>query len=156
MKTYLFFPAFCLVMFVTACQKDVPTGVVNNDDAIASPAGERCGCLPPGVLGAQNITNSSAELSWDAMPEAIAYRIEVSNGEFGVVDDSFAATRIFETTNLNKLTLTGLYSSTGYKYRVTTICSSMESEVSSTFYFETKKIVHGDPGYSHTKAYGVY
>jgi len=153
MKAYLFFPAFFLVMFVAACQKDVPSVTLNNDEAQAS---ERCGCLPPGILGVQNITSSSAELSWEAMPEAIAYRIEVSNGEFGVVDDRFAATRIFETTNLNKLTLSGLYSSTGYKYRVTTICGSMESVVSSTFYFVTKKVVHGDPGYSHTKAYGVY
>lgn len=156
MKTHLSFFALCIVIFVAACQKDAPSISVNNEDAIASLTSERCGCLPPEVLGAQNITNTSAELSWDAMPEAIAYRVEVSNGDFDVVDDQFAVTKIFETTNLNKLTLTGLYASTGYKYRITTICGNMESVVSSTYYFETKKIVHGDPGYHHAKANSVY
>ena len=155
MKTHLIFSAFYLTMLVSACQKASSPMIADDSNLFAPPASERCGCLPPGVLSAQNITNVSAKLSWEAMPEAIAYRIEVTNGDFGAVDDGFAATHIYETTNINELTLTGLYSSTGYKYRVTTICGSMESVVSPTYYFETKKAVHGDPGYS-SKVYSIY
>ncbi|MBV6439633.1 MAG: hypothetical protein EPGJADBJ_01279 [Saprospiraceae bacterium] len=153
MKTYLFLSALSLVMSMTACQKDNPLTPTVNKRAFLLATDDRCGCLPPVEFDVRNTTDVSADLHWNTMPEATAYRVEVSSEDLPEAGDVSANVHIFEVTEDNQLSLTGLNPGTQYQYRVTTLCRSMESYASETMYFETIEPVSGDPGYHPAKAY---
>lgn len=141
MKTNLLFFALGLMMWMTACQKDESLSSEANNSTFAPPASERCGCLPSVTFSAQNITDVSADILWNAMPEAIAYRIEIKGDSDGSNDDDFTNAHAIETTE-NEINLANLAPNTRYKYRVTTICRVMESGVSETMFFETEATPH--------------
>lgn len=146
MKTHLLFSALGLMLLMTACQKgELPT-LDTTDNVFAPPASDRCGCLPPVALETDKITNVSALLLWDAMPESVGYRIEVARVTDRAAADNFSNAYVIETAGETELALTNLTPNTHYKYRVTTICRVMDSFVSPTAYFHTKAAPHGDPG----------
>jgi len=153
MKTNLLLSAFGLMMLMTACQKgELPT-LDTTDKIFASPASDRCGCLPPVTLETRKITNVSALLLWEVMPESVGYRIEVARVTDRAADDNFSNAHVIETAGDTELALTNLTPNTHYKYRVTTICRVMDSFVSPTAYFHTKTTPHGDTGSHLQKAY---
>lgn len=146
MKAPLFFSALCLAVFLSACQKDASLLSDNSSDSFAPPPSERCGCMAPVASAVMKITDVSAVLSWEAMPEAVGYRVELTSSDFGAEEDAFADIYVFEMTE-NDITLANLIPDTYYQYRLTTLCSFSESSVSDIRAFQTKELVHGDPGY---------
>lgn len=145
MKTYLLFAAFGLAALMTACQKETP--ITFENDALTSAPADRCGCLPPFELNATNATDHSADLHWTSMPEALAYRVEVSTR----FSDAFDDVIFLETTESSRITVDHLAPNTRYEYRVTTICGNDESEQSDIRTFYTADILHGDPPVKTTK-----
>ena len=153
MKTHLLFSALGLMLLMAACQKGELSTLDTSDKIFASPASDRCGCLPPVTLEARKITNVSSLLLWDAMPESVGYRIEVTRVADRAADDNFSNAHVIETAGDTELTLTNLTPNTHYKYRVTTICRVMDSFVSPTAYFHTKPTPYGDPNFHLQKVY---
>lgn len=101
---------------------------------------------------AKNVTNVSADIVWNAMPEAIGYRIEITGSEFS--DRDFTDFYVVETSEENDISLANLFPNTVYKYRVTTICGNSESSVSETMSFKTKVAPpYGDPDVHLPKLY---
>lgn len=145
MKRNLLFFALGPLMWMTACQKDESLSSDANNSAFAPPASDRCGCMRPVIFNTQNKTDVSVDILWNAMPEAVAYRIELSKRDFlASNDDDFSNAHVIETTE-DEISLANLSPDTRYKFRVTTICRVMESSVSETMFFETKTTPHGDP-----------
>lgn len=133
MKTNLFLSAFCLVVFFSACQKEtllVPENTAN------MPSAERCGCLPPVVFKMQNVTDVSAKISWNTMPEATGYQLEFVESAFA--NEEGGVSGFIETTGDNQLTINGLKPGTAYKFTVTSLCGLVKSDLSVVTQFETK------------------
>jgi hypothetical protein len=147
MKAPFLFPVLGFALFLTACQKEAPLLSDNSSDTFAPPPSERCGCMAPVASAVVKVTGVSAGLSWETMPEAIGYRVELTSSDFGAGEDTVTDMYIFETTENSHIALTNLSPDTRYQYRLTTICRVSESSVSDIKSFETKKSVHGDPGY---------
>lgn len=139
MKTHLIFPAFCLLLLTAACKKDVPVLPIYSNDPPDTSITERCGCLPPVSFDVQNVTDVSAHISWNAMPEASGYQIEVISAGYETPGSTSANVHIIATTDDNHITLSGLLvPNTRYKFSVTTVCRIMNSEPSASVQFETK------------------
>lgn len=137
MKTNLLLPFLGALMFFFACRQE-PLLIPNVTEA--TPVNERCGCLPPVTFEVQNITDVSAEISWNAMPEATGYQVEVleisdENAENGPFNSKF-----IETTSENRLNLSGLAPNTAYQFTVTTVCRFIKSDPSAATQFETESV----------------
>ncbi|MBX2891326.1 MAG: fibronectin type III domain-containing protein [Saprospiraceae bacterium] len=141
MKAHHLFLALGLVTALAACEKEQPLLPLAMSDDFAPPPAERCGCLPPFALQVRSIASTTAEIAWNTMPEAIQYRVEWSG------DHAIAPT--VATTEDNQTTLTGLVPGVSYRFRVTSICGSVESEASAPTSFETSKYGIG-PVREHT------
>jgi hypothetical protein len=90
-------------------------------------------CLAPVGLTVQNITTTTATLSWVAVPTACSYKVRYK------VKGSLTWT-IF-TGTANKIDITGLIAGTSYEWNViTTCCDGSSSNASSTIVFQTNKV----------------
>jgi gliding motility-associated-like protein len=88
-------------------------------------------CLDPANLTANNITQSSAILSWDNPSGATSWEIEI-------VENAAAPTGTGTTINTMPYTVTGLTSDTCYKYYVKSECTATnESEWEGPYTFCT-------------------
>ncbi|MCW5922468.1 MAG: fibronectin type III domain-containing protein [Saprospiraceae bacterium] len=141
MKAHHLFLALGLATALAACEKEQPLLPFAVSDDFAPPPAERCGCLPPLTLKVRSLASTTAEIAWNTMPEAIQYRVEWSG------DHAIAPT--MATTEDNQTTLTGLVPGASYRFRVTSICGSVESEASASLFFETSKYGIG-PVREHT------
>lgn len=108
--------------------------VVNGSLSITSPSTAPSGggnnetCDAPTGLFANNITSSSASISWQSSG-ADSYVVEYK--------ESSANTWIPNTTNSTSFSITGLAAATDYNFRVKGVCSSTESDYTSTGVFTT-------------------
>jgi len=141
MKTNLICSVLGAMMLLVACRKDVPLMPVISDDTLTYPVGERCGCLPPVMFEVQEVTGTSAGISWNAMPESTAYQIEVTLEDFQSPDAVFAENIFVAITDENHISLAGLTPNSTYHYRVTSICRSIISSPSELMQFDTKSPV---------------
>ncbi len=91
-------------------------------------------CDIPLNLQSSNIADNSADLSWDASPDAISYNV--------VYKPASANTWISANTPATSLSIFGLISGTDYQWKVKAICSSSSSLFASTQEFTTT----GSPG----------
>jgi hypothetical protein len=105
--------------------------------------------LAPAESEARNATDVSIDLIWNAMPEAVAYRVEVAS-KFNAADD-VAPYFLEEITEDAQLTVSHLAPNTRYEYRITTICGNDESNPTPIMTFVTADFHHGDPGYIPTQ-----
>ena len=113
-------------------------------------------CVKPINPVTSNITSSSADLSWDAVPGAIGYKIKWrQTGVSGVNVDTVWATNI--------LSLSGLNSSSTYKWKVRSICDTStnnSSPFTSWTFFTTlsgaKVISHTDSEENNIKSLNIY
>ena len=78
-------------------------------------------CNPPSGVTASNITNTGATLSWTAAANALSYAVD-----YKIPTSSTWISAASTTTSL-MISLTGLYSSTLYDYRVSTNCQGGNS-----------------------------
>ncbi|MFN3405367.1 MAG: Ig-like domain-containing protein [Cytophagaceae bacterium] len=91
-------------------------------------------CNVPGSLGANNITTSSANLTWSAQTGAVSYLVFVRP-----VGGSWLTS---VTSNTNSVNFTGLQASTEYEFTVRTNCSSTSSAYASPYFrFTTAAVV---------------
>jgi len=137
MKTNLLLPFFGALMLLFACQQEP---LLTPKISESTPVSERCGCLPPVTFEVQNITDVSAEIFWNAMPEATGYQVEVleisdENAENGPFNSKF-----IETTGETRLNLSGLAPNTAYQFTVTTVCRFIKSDPSAATQFETESV----------------
>jgi chitodextrinase len=147
MKARTYFTAVSILFLMASCQKEEQS---SPDQSFAPPPSARCGCMAPIEFNAKNATDISIDLSWNNMPEAVAYRVEVSD-KFSQADA--LGTIIFsEITEGTRVTVSRLAPNTKYQYRVTTLCGNTESSVSEIQTFVTADFHHGDPGPKTQKA----
>ena len=149
MKTRLLLSTLGLSLLMAACQKEDQAEL---DQKFAPPPSDRCGCMAPVELNANNATDVSIDLSWNAMPEAIAYSVEVADRFNGT--DAFNDVLFSEILEGTRITVTHLAPNTQYEFRVTTLCANEESSISETAAFVTGDFHHGDPDPRKTKAQG--
>lgn len=142
MKTTHFIGLMLVASVVAAsCQKEEQGPAART--AVAPPAEERCGCLPPVELTAKNATDQSIDLVWTPMPESLAYRIEVGTlPEGGERLDEIVFTGLSEQAGH---TVSRLTPNTRYGFRITTLCGNDESVASDLKTFETADFPPGDP-----------
>ena len=98
-------------------------------------------CTAPTNLDEQNITLNSVDLTWDAVPGAVQYKIKVK--QIGVP----GATNLF--TSSNTISVTGLNPASDYKWRVRSECDASNtnnSPFSGWQFFSTlsNRIAAGD------------
>ena len=147
MNARLTLSVFSLLVLMAACQKET---LPESEATFAPPPSDRCACLAPVEFNARNATDVSIDLSWNTMPEAVAYRVEVTD-QFNSSDA--LGTIIFdEITEGNQITVSHLAPNTRYQYRVTTLCGSDESSTSDVMSFVTADFNPGDPGTGIKKA----
>lgn len=121
-------------IFITGQSQLKDENGVTSNDIILLKYSDKEICSTPTSLTTKNIMVSSATLGWDAMPEAVKYKIQYrSKGG------------AWETINTSKTSknITGLIPNTQYEWRVKTICSinpMLTSDFSSIKNFIT------DPG----------
>lgn len=125
-------------MLLVACRKDAPLVPFGSSDTHRSAVDERCGCLPPVLFEVQEVTGTSAVISWNVMPEATIYTIEVTRVDFQSPDNELAENTFFAITDKSQIYLSGLTPNSTYKYRVTTVCRSVVSSPSEWMEFDTK------------------
>jgi PKD repeat protein len=92
------------------------------------------GCGMPTGLSAQNITGSSALISWSAQPCAVSYRLQYKK----------SGTTTWTTINpipSASYSITGLSANTTYEYRIRTNCSSTNSSYTSILTFTTSSTI---------------
>jgi hypothetical protein len=92
------------------------------------------GCGIPTGLSAQNITGSSALISWSAQPCAVSYRLQYKK----------SGTTTWTTINpipSASYSITGLSANTTYEYRIRTNCSSTNSSYTSILTFTTSSTI---------------
>ena len=89
-------------------------------------------CNATSNLAANNITISSADISWDVVSSAESYNLEYKKAS----DTEWESTPV--TTN--SYSLSGLDTDTEYQFKVATICSFGSSNFSATFSFNTDYI----------------
>lgn len=104
-----------------------------SSQACSPPSGGGTTCNTPAGLGSSSITTSTATVSWGAVSGALSYNLEYKTA---------AATTwtTFNTTGTS-VNFTGLTAATTYNWRVSTVCSSGSSAVSSTQSFTTTSAV---------------
>ncbi|MFN3404158.1 MAG: fibronectin type III domain-containing protein [Cytophagaceae bacterium] len=91
-------------------------------------------CNVPGSLGANNITTTSANLTWSAQTGAVSYLVFVRP-----VGGSWLPS---VTASTNSVNFTGLQASTQYEFTVRTNCSSNSSAYASPYFrFTTTAVV---------------
>ena len=86
-------------------------------------------CTTPTNVYATNITTTSAEIGWDAVPGAVSY-------EYGVRVIGVTGW-VYYTTTTNALVFSGLSAGRQVRLRVKAICSIDASSYSSTYIFNT-------------------
>ena len=86
-------------------------------------------CTTPTNVYASNITTTSAEIGWDAVPGAVSY-------EYGIRIIGLTGW-VYYTTNTNAIVFTGLSAGRQVRLRVKAICSIDASSYSSTYIFNT-------------------
>ena len=86
-------------------------------------------CATPTNVYASNITTTSAEIGWDAVPGAISY-------EYGIRIIGVTGW-VYYTTNTSVLIFSGLSAGRQVRLRVKAICSTDASSYSSTYIFNT-------------------
>ncbi|KGO78772.1 hypothetical protein Q763_16730 [Flavobacterium beibuense F44-8] len=103
------------------------------------------GCLEPTNLGANGITTSSANLSWDIIGQASTWEIEIletsnpftGNG-ISVFQNTYAATGTTGQAPTGAPTIVPFTQGTDYKYKVRAVCGAGNySPWSQTYYFST-------------------
>ncbi len=147
MKARTLVSAASLLLLMAACKKEA---LPETQGALMdSSAGDRCGCMAPVEMEAKNASDVSVDLLWNAMPEALAYQLEVAS-QFDAPDDfaPFYYKTIIEGT---RTTVNHLEPNTRYFYRITTICGSDESSPSDIRSFVTADFHHGDPEPKRTR-----
>ncbi len=150
MKTRFYFPVLGLTLLLAACQKEEQ---LQEQKTFAPPPSDRCGCMAPVEFQARNATNVSIDLNWNAMPEAIAYRLEVAD-HFNATDAT-GAIIFLETLEGTRTTVTHLAPNTRYEYRITSLCGNSESSPSDIQSFVTGDFgPGGDPDPKPRKASG--
>ena len=82
-------------------------------------------CTVPINLTANNVTSSSVDVSWDAVPGAWGYRVMY------VKLGAAWSTNVQTVTNSNNLSVIGLDGGSMYSWRVKTICEPAETNNSS-------------------------
>ncbi|TNE59167.1 MAG: fibronectin type III domain-containing protein [Bacteroidetes bacterium] len=147
MKTRLLFSALGLLMLMAACQKEEQTTL---DQTFAPPPSDRCGCMAPTEISAQNATDISVDLNWNATPEAIAYVVEVADAFYG--PESFGTIIFRQRVEGTRVQVTHLAPNTTYAYRIASVCGNDESTTSEILHFTTGDFNHGDPDPRKTKA----
>lgn len=155
MKTHFLFFALGLTILSTACNRENGPLPGVADHELTGQAADRCGCMAPDALEADHTGPVSLDLSWNVMPEAVGYRVEITSAGFHDTDGDFTGICLTQTTEENRLSLAKLTPNTSYQYRVTTLCSNDESASSKITAFETRATVTGDPGPEHKKLTGA-
>lgn len=142
MKMRFLLSAITLSLAMTACQKeDADTAFAPEPQPeFAPPAEDRCGCLAPEEHAVINATGTSAEITWNNMPETTGYQLEIVersrgfNGEVRVM-----------TTESTQMTVTGLRPATAYRFRVTSMCRNEDfSSPSAWVEFNSGQSPRGD------------
>ncbi|MBK8965420.1 MAG: fibronectin type III domain-containing protein [Saprospiraceae bacterium] len=141
MKARTLVSAASLMLLVAACKKEALPEA--QGALVDSATTDRCGCMAPVEMGAQNASDVSVDLLWNAMPEAVAYQLEVAS-QFDAPDD-FAPFYHKTITEGTRTTVNQLEPNTRYFYRITTICGSDVSSPSDIRSFVTADFHHGDP-----------
>ena len=93
-------------------------------------------CAIPGGLSAGNMTTVSAILTWNDVPGASGYIIEVEN-----VQNQNVPFSLVQTSGTNSLLVSGLQASKKYKFKVKTQCANGESDWSNWFYFTASTLI---------------
>ncbi len=138
MKAHLFFFAISVSIFSVACHKNTPLLPAISDESLLLSLDERCGCLPPVKFDIDNVTAVSADISWNTMPEAVGYEIEIIGLEYKSASGDFSEARSYAISD-NQISLSGLLPNTSYKYRTKTVCGNAESDFSEIMQFDTKE-----------------
>ena len=86
-------------------------------------------CSEATDLLASNISTSSAELSWGAVPEAAGYELQYKT--------TGSSSWRSQTVSSNSLSLSGLTASTDYEFQVKTLCADGSSLFTASAYFRT-------------------
>ena len=79
-------------------------------------------CTVPQNLTVTSVTPTSATIGWDAISGSWGYRVRYRA--------TVGGTWIFDTTNTNSLTLTGLTTGAAYQWRVQGMCDSLGTNMS--------------------------
>src|SRR5262249_18629074 len=87
------------------------------------------GCEPPSSVTAGRITASAARITWDAMPGALSYSLQVRR-----VGTMRWKTKAASTTSVK---ITNLLPGTSYEYQVATLCDGETSPYSDVQVFTT-------------------
>lgn len=88
-------------------------------------------CNVPTGLGISIVDATTVTMTWNAMPGATTYRIEVSNALNNPVPFLFVNNNV----GANSFTLGGLTEGASYKFKVRTVCGGSKSSWSATFIF---------------------
>lgn len=87
-------------------------------------------CDAPGGLAANNISQTSATLSWSAALNAVSYNVQYK--------PTAGSTWTSASTSSTSLSVSGLTAATQYEFQVQTVCSSSSSAFSGSATFTTQ------------------
>ena len=118
-----------------ACPATCDDGVQNGDEEGVDCGGSSCApcstggpCTAPSGTQATGIKRKRANLTWDAMPDAVSYTVQLRVA--GTTSWSSEA-----TTSSTEITASSLSNNTTYEWQVRTNCASGSSEYSSVCSF---------------------